>query len=702
MKKILSAILLLTFFFNGLAYAQQNRTPKASNPGYIWSSGPEPKIVTPTATTTYTVGVTDTPSDKEVRQGHNQIKFNQSKVKLQNEDINIEQAVKAVVDMVIYDVEQTENNTTDKMSAVGTLDVIFANKILTMEQEIRLVVNRLLYAAVSSGDSGSWSAISLGVIANYYPKPKLKNPFLPNQEQNDTPLIFSADYNPRDSKYRVLIEDTFKKYILTSGTKLDTRLSMAEGIGFIKDSTSDISKYISELSKTLPTNEYSETENGMVIFSLFRALAYQATVFEIYSARTTLEQYYNGIRGKDEYYNPYPLMTNIYSAFAAGGYGIRSAYTPLKVFALWGDIDHIFETRGIQAVPYSMRKMAYSILPEIERNRVKTEYPDAIETAYEEIDGNMVEVERPVYTGSEYWAISIVNGITGAAELILIIVAWEIASAGALAISFGAEFAIANSLFAEGVGYMIAARGGARGIAAYESFLIMNSAKYAITFAETPLGIMFNKVGKGIKNFFVKFAPQIAVLKRGVVVTSTVLNMNVAMVTAKTLPNVTTKATTEIVLSVAEKEAVNTANTIIRTTTNTATNMAEKEVLSLLQKKGMDVVSSGKYLNAIKPASFSNFSKLPVFQSVNSNLVISTAQVINTGIDKYLIVSDNIPSIEAGTTNMTYTRVFKFQDGQVKSYYGLGNGNEPPVSLNPQQASELDDLINTYNSMCKG
>jgi len=127
--------------------------------------------------------------------------------------------------------------------------------------------------------------------------------------------------------------------------------------------------------------------------------------------------------------------------------------------------------------------------------------------------------------------------------------------------------------------------------------------------------------------------------------------------------------------------------------------MAEKEVLSLLQKKGMDIVNSGKYLSAIKPASF---SKLPVFQSVNSELVISTAQVINTGIDKYLIVSDNIPSIEAGTTDMTFTRVFKFQDGQVKSYYGLGNGNEPPVSLNPQQASELDDLINTYNSMCKG
>ena len=696
MKKILSSILLLTFFFSNLAYAQQGSSNNQYN--YTWSSGNTQQVVTPLATGNYSVGVTDVPSKQEIERCHNQVCFNSKVAQIESGELKLDQAVAVVVDILLLDVDQTENNTTDKMSALGTLDVIFSNNLLTTAQEEKLIIKRLVSAigfsnSNTSSSSESWAAVALGILANYYPATSHPQP-LPINGNKTTPKVYFTEYNPRDSKYRTYIEALFKRYLLDSEAKLETRLSMAEAVGFIKNTSGTISGYIDQLGKTIPELEYDESPNSSVIFSLCRALAYQAKVYKDGNAKYALERYYTGIRSKDEYYNYHPLMINVYSAIAAGSYGIQSAYQPLGVFALWGDVDNIFQTGGIKAVPYDMRKMAYAVLPEFEKYKIKTENPSAIEKAYEEVDGQEVLVERPVYTDAEYWATSIASGINDAAWFLVSLALWEVAGAAYMSWAVSSEFAIANSVFAECVGYVVAAsRGGKMGVAAYESFLVMNTAKYAITFAETPIGIMFSKIGKGIKTFFVKFAPQITALKNGVVVTSTVLNMNVAVATtARTLPNITNKVTTSYVLNTVEKETLAVANTIVRSSTTSST-IVESELMSLLQKKGMDVVNAGKYLGAIKSASSVNLAPF-MGVSAGGSFIQTTFNVFYSGGENILVAKSDIPG------DMTFTRVFKFKDGQVKAYSGIGGGAEPPISISEIDARELEELMNSYNLYC--
>jgi len=635
-----------------------------------------------------------------------EIEFNAKKAKLEEGNYgSIDKAVKDIVSLLIYEVEDTEQVGIDKMSALGTIDLIFANNVLSTDKELSLILLPLSYQIGKGGKSEAWAAIGLALVANYYPSADMYYSIHGKSTESQLSVL-DPNYNPRDPKYRSKIETLFKKYILDADADVETRINMAEGIGFLKGSTWSIDSYISTLNTRLNYGQYTEGPNGSVVFSLCRALAYQATVYENSSARSILEKYYGGIYSKDQISNAYPWATMVYSAMAAGSYGIRSAYRPLGVFAMWGNVDNIFETGGIKAIPFSVRKMTWAILPESEKNMIKKEQSDGLYgftryddelnpiVEYDEYDLPIIKMYQPLYTSAESWATSIVDGISDAADFLIVLVCWEMAGAMAMSWAVSTEFAIANSVFAETAGYMATSmaagrQGSKMAVAAYERWLIMNSAKYAVTFAETPVGIMFNRVGKGIKNFFTKFAPQITLLKRGVVVTSTVLNLNVATISARTLPQVMPKATAEWVLTTAEKQTLNTASKIISTTPGAST-MAETELVSLLEKSGMDLVTATKYVNAFKST---GGVSIPAFTATNAtgSFIQSTIDVIFNGTNNLLIVQNNIPG------DATFTQVFKFKNGQVKSFSGLGGGNDPLIPLSEAESTELQRLIDQYN-----
>lgn len=700
MKKITSAIVLITLFFSNLAFAQQNNKYE-----YQWSSGSTPDPVKPSQlkTGSYTFSHTfpaefyvdpDVPTPQEAD-------FNSKVAKLEQGNYGLDKAVKELVALLLYDVEDTQEVSMNKMSALGTIDLIFANNLLSIDKELSLILFPLYSVIGKGGRAEAWASIGLGLVANYYPTADIYYSIHGKSTESQLSVL-DPNYNPRDPQYRSKIEALFKKYILDDDDdNIETRMHMAEAIGFDKSSTWKIESYINKLNERLSYSQYTEGPNGSVVFSLCRALAYQATVYQDRSARNILEKFYGGIYSKDQISNPYPWATMVYSAMAAGSYEISSAYRPLGIFAMWGNVDNIFETGGIKVIPFNVRKMTWSVLPVHEKNRIRKEQPDALYnfTEYDE-DGNEIQLDQPLYTSAEYWATTLVDGLNQTADFLIMIVCWEMAGYAAMTWAVSTEFAIANSMFAETVGYIAtvgaAGKNGSKmAVAAYERWLIMNSAKYAVTFAETPVGILFNRIGKGIKNFFTKFAPQITILKRGVVVTSTVLNLNVATLSARTLPQIMPKATAEWVLTTAEKQTLNTAGKIISATPS-ATTMAETELLSLLEKTGMDLVSATKYVNVLKST---GGASIPAFTVMNTgtSFIQTTIDVIFDGKSNLLTIQSDIPG------EATFSRVFKFKDGGVKSYSGLTGGpGEPPIVLSAAESDELARLISEYDKTCKG
>lgn len=696
MKKLVGSILLLTFVISSTVCAQQNF------PNYKWADDDD-GAVNGIVTTTYEVNGSSSngnsgsavaidvyvnPDQKKLDQSKNQKDHENTKDKLRTKDIKAEEFVTSLVDLLLYDVDENKNNSEDKMTALGTLDLLLANNILSQEQEVELVLNRLFSSIGVGGVTEAWACIALGVLVNYYPRSQKKP---------------SVDQYFRDPKYRDKILEIFG-WIDDKTVSTELRMHLAESIGFIKGSSSTISIYINNISEQLPFDYYEQSDNSAIIFSLLRGLAYQASTHDDKSARQVLERYYYGVYSRDNISNQYPMTVLVNAAMAAGSYGIRSAYLPLEVFSMWGDRDNIFDVGGVKFIPLDIRRMAFAILPQTEKDRLQKKYPDAIETVFQEVEGKTVAVSRPVFTAAESTRYEIESACENVLELVIAALTFEMGGVIMMDLAFGAEFAIANSVFAEAVAYRLASNAGKGAVAAYEMSLMMSSSKYVISYAETPIGIMSKKIGDGIRYLLKRFSPQIQLLKNGFATTLIIVNMNLAPITAKALPNVVnaSKPVVELVVSTAEKEALQTAKDVFKTYVDDIIETTDDDLFSLLQKKGLNPDESKEIIDILKP--ISPIKQTPTIPKyiVSKDLVRTGFILVQDGFDKFLIIEDIIPDfVEKDGKEYIHKKTFKYQDGKPKYHSSLGGGGEPPLSLSAEASAELDKLIEEYNRLCK-
>ncbi len=717
MKKLVGYFLLLTFVISNTVYAQQ------SFPNYKWTDdagGTANGIVTTTyevngnssngnSGSAVAVDVCIDPEKKKLEQKKNQEKHNKTMDKLRAKDVDLEQRMKSVVDILLYDVDQNKNNLTDKMTALGTLDIVFSNNILSKEQEVDLVLNRIFSSIGVGGVTEAWACTVLGLVVNYYPAAWQKNSsvsqYYPSWQKN-----LSADQNFRDPKYRDKILRIFD-WIDDETVDIELRMNLAEAVGLIKGSAESISIYIENISKSLSNYSYYEkTNNSALIFSLARALAYQASVYNDERAEQILKNYYYDIYSSDidsrkKMVISYPITVIVNAAMAAGSYGIESSYVPLQFFSMWGNRDNIFDVGGIKMIPLDIRRMCFDILPASEKDKLKKEYPDGIETVFEEVDGKTVAVDRPIYTDAEQARYEIESTCNSLLELVLTALTFEMGGAVMMRLAYGTEFAIANSVFAEAVAYRIASTGGRSTVAAYEMSLMLNSARYTIAFAETPIGMMSKRIGDGIRSLLIKLSPQISLLKNGFLTNLLLVNMNLAPLTTKAVPNVVnaSKPAVELAMSTAEKEALQTAKDVFKTYTDDIIETTDDAFFSLLEKKGLNPAESQEIINTLKPQSPIKEAPIPE-NIVNQDLVKTVFIFVQDGVDKYLIIEDRIPSFNDENEDRkeyTHKKTFKYEDGKPKYHSSLGGGGEPPLSLSAEASAELDRLIEEYNRLCK-